>query len=528
MSLVVSFEEIFADATGFLAKHNSWERVELGAVCTIVNGFPFKSSLFSRTKGFPIIRIRDLSKGATETFYDGDVPDAVKVEEGDLLIGMDGIFCCWEWLGGRAGLNQRVCKIVPDERYLLRRFLLLGINGYLKAIQDSTSSVTVGHLSSLDILRIPFPLPPSNEQRRIVAKLEVLLEKVDACQKGLAKIPILLKRFRQAVLAAACSGELTADWREQNLAMDSANKLLEEIARRRKEIWRLQRAAKGFVTKLADYREPVPPTDEFELDFPDSWQVASVDALTQAITSGSRDWKKYYCDNGPGTFIMAQNVRPMKFDTTFRLAVDPPQESQDRARSEVKKDDILVTIVGANTGDVCRVPVELREHYVCQSVALMRPVMPETSRFIEMFLNSVGHGQRQYQKWIYGEGRPHLSFDQLRMTAIALPPLSEQQEIICRVDQLFSLADQIEARFAKASQSVDSLKQSILAKAFRGELAPQDPNDEPATVLLERIREARITRNTSRSRQSVIKSSPSAASGPPRRRTPSRSHLPSA
>jgi type I restriction enzyme S subunit len=349
------------------------------------------------------------------------------------------------------------------------------------------------------------PLAPLNEQLRIVAKLEKLLDKVDSCQKRLAKIPILLKRFRQAVLAAACSGWLTADWREHKVTNDSGVELLANIARRRKEIWQLQRAAKGLSTKLTDYREPVPPTNEFELEFPDSWDVASIDKLTIAITSGSRDWTKYYCDDGPGTFVMAQNVRPMKFDRTYRLAVDPPQENQDRTRSEVKEDDILVTIVGANTGDVCRVPLKLLEHYVCQSVALMRPVVPETSPFIEIFLNSVGHGQQQYRKWIYGEGRPHLSFDQLRMTAIAVPPLAEQQEIVRRVEELCALADQIEARYAKAKQYVDSLKQSILAKAFLGELVPQDPNDEPATALLERIRQARTSQKPNRSGRRVHK-----------------------
>ena len=81
-----------------------------------------------------------------------------------------------------------------------------------------------------------------------------------------------------------------------------------------------------------------------------------------------------------------------------------------------------------------------------------------------------------------------------------LPPLDEQKEIVRRVDELFALAHQVEARYAKAKQYVNSLKQSMLAKAFRGELVPQDPNDEPATVLLERIREARANQQPPRSR----------------------------
>ncbi len=160
MSLVVPFEEIFANETGLLAKHESWDRIELGDACKILNGFPFKSSLFNKSEGFPVIRIRDIATSLTKTFYAGDFPLEYVVTKGDLLIGMDGNFRCFEWLGSDAGLNQRVCKITADEKILHRQFLLYGLNGYLKAIQDVTSSVTVGHLSSRDVQRISFPIPP--------------------------------------------------------------------------------------------------------------------------------------------------------------------------------------------------------------------------------------------------------------------------------------------------------------------------------------------------------------------------------
>jgi type I restriction enzyme, S subunit len=250
------------------------------------------------------------------------------------------------------------------------------------------------------------------------------------------------------------------------------------------------RRAKGTVPNLGEYPEPATPSDAFEFETPESWEHCSMDALTIGITSGSRDWKQYYRNNGSGTFVMAQNVRPLRFDRSYRLAVAPPEDDRDRARSEISKNDLLVTIVGANTGDCCRVPEQLTEHYVCQSVALLRPVFPETAQFLELFLNSAAHGLAEWRNWIYGEGRPHLSFDNLRETLVCLPPLPEQHEIVRRVENLFALADQIEARFTKAQQQVDKLSPSLLAKAFRGELVPQDPNDEPAERLLERIREA--------------------------------------
>ena len=197
---------------------------------------------------------------------------------------------------------------------------------------------------------------------------------------------------------------------------------------------------------------------------------------------------------------MAQNVRPLHFDQSYRLCVAPPEADRDRERSQVQAGDILVTIVGANTGDVCRVPLPVEQHYLCQSVALMRPVLQEISPFLELFLNFPRHGQAQYRDWIYGEGQPHLSFDHLRATAVLLPPLSEQEEIIRRVQSLFELADIIESRLAEGTRMTERLTQAILAKAFRGGLVPTEAElarsenraYEPAAELLARVKDRSI------------------------------------
>ncbi len=105
-----------------------------------------------------------------------------------------------------------------------------------------------------------------------------------------------------------------------------------------------------------------------------------------------------------------------------------------------------------------------------------------------MCLTSHSHGRGQLLESAYGQGKPGLNLDNIKNLDIHLPPLPEQQEIVRRVEALFKKADEIEARYKKARVFVDRLTQSILAKAFRGELVPQDPNDEPASVLLEKIK----------------------------------------
>jgi hypothetical protein len=205
----VPFEEIFRDESGLLAKHPTWERVLLKDVVTIINGFPFNSKYFSKAPGFPLIRIRDLASNKTATYYTGEYGDNQKVKNGDLVIGMDGNFACYEWKGVEGLLNQRVCRIIPNENFLIKGFLLYGINGYLAAIQNATSSVTVGHLSSLDILKIPFHcLLLTNSAALSPSWMNC--GKVDACKARLDKILAILKRFRHRFLPPAPAA-LTAD-----------------------------------------------------------------------------------------------------------------------------------------------------------------------------------------------------------------------------------------------------------------------------------------------------------------------------
>ncbi len=151
----------------------NWPKVKLGEVLKVQNGFAFDSKLFSFESGMPLIRIRDLKNGInTETKYIGEFKPDYIVNQGDFLIGMDGEFRCAEWLGEPSLLNQRVCRLIDFDNQLDKRFLYYGINKFLKDIEDVTSFATVKHISSRQILEIEFPLPPLDEQKRIVAKLD--------------------------------------------------------------------------------------------------------------------------------------------------------------------------------------------------------------------------------------------------------------------------------------------------------------------------------------------------------------------
>lgn len=365
---------------------------------------------------------------------------------------------------------------------------LLGLPRFVEFAAANSAGINLPRANFTKLAKFAFSLPPLAEQRRIVARLEALEARSRRARAALDEVPALLAQARQSLLAAAFRGDLTKEWRRRHNGEESAGRLLDLVASQRFERWQENRKARGLSADKPDYPAPVPASDGFPPEVPKGWTVASMDALTSAITSGSRDWTRFNRAGASGTFIMAQNVRPRRLDLSERQGVNPPANDRDRERSQVEPGDLLVTIVGANTGDICRVPRELTEHYVCQSVALMRPVLPEMGEFLELYMNSPAHGQWQFKEWMYGQGRPHLSFDHLRQTAVHLPPLAEQREIVRRLETALARLDAAALAHAAAVAELDRLDQSLLARAFRGQLVPQDPNDEPATMLLNRIR----------------------------------------
>lgn len=163
-----------------LESESGWQSRALGDLLAVQNGFAFSSKKFSETKGVPLIRIRDLKNdGASAVKFDGEYDPSYLIDDGDLLIGMDGEFVCYEWAGGPALLNQRVCRLTDFSSDLEPRFVLYGINKFLREIEDATTFTTVKHLSSKKIKTIEFPLPPLEKQKRIVAMLDQAFAALD-------------------------------------------------------------------------------------------------------------------------------------------------------------------------------------------------------------------------------------------------------------------------------------------------------------------------------------------------------------
>jgi type I restriction enzyme S subunit len=323
-------------------------------------------------------------------------------------------------------------------------------------------------------------LPPAEEQQLIVAAIESHFSRLDAAAATLERVQRNLERYRASVLKAAVEGRLVPTEAElakkECRSYEPAPVLLKRILAERRRRWeeaelaRLNAKGKQPTDDRwkARYPEPAAPDTDGLPALPEGWCWATLGQLLTHLTSGSRDWTDYY-DRGTGVFLMAQNVRPGRLDLSFIQHVDPPAADASRARSQVEEGDLLVTIVGANTGDVCRVPRHLPEHYVCQSVALMRPVLRSLSHHLDAYLNSPP-GQAVFDRFMYGQGRPHLGFDQLTTTPVPLPPLDEARRIVTQADDKLSVAAAIATPIGANTARIARLRQSILKWAFEGRL----------------------------------------------------------
>ena len=175
------------------------KKVKLGEVCEILSGYAFKSSQFNDKKiGLPLIRIRDVERGFSDTYFEGDFPKEYLIHRGDLLITMDGSFIMKKWEGDLALLNQRVCKLRITDENVDEGYLSWMIPKFLKEIEDKTPFVTVKHLSVAKIKNISFFLPDIQEQKIISKKLDTIRQIYNFRKKQSEKYNELVKsRFNE-------------------------------------------------------------------------------------------------------------------------------------------------------------------------------------------------------------------------------------------------------------------------------------------------------------------------------------------
>ncbi len=370
------------------------------------------------------------------------------LREGDILWNSTGTGTI-----GRAALYKNLDgyeRVVVDSHVTIvraneacdSRFLHYFIRSSLvqSKIEDMQSgSTNQVELSRGQVINTVIPIAPLNEQKRIADKLDRLLAKVDNCRERIDRIPLILKRFRQSVLATAISGELTRDWR-----------------------------------------------DEKELCYED-WQSFVLGDIVDEVRNGI----SVKPDEKPlGVSILRiSSVRP------FNVNFDDSRLLSSEAALDIyllEFDDLLFTRYNGTLEfvGVCARVKKLPSYPVVYPDKVIR-VRVDKSLAIAGFIEIVANSPVS-RKFIEGlaktsAGQTGISGKDLKSLSVILPTSPEQKEIVRRVEKLFNFADRLEARYQTARAQIDKLTPALLAKAFRGELVPQDPTDEPAATLLAKI-----------------------------------------
>lgn len=338
---------------------------------------------------------------------------------------------------GKFWVNNHAHVLKAIEGFSDWRF----IEGYLNAVdyKEYVTGSTRLKLTQAAMRSIPVRLPPHNEQTRIADKLDAVLARVDACRDRLDRIPAILKRFRQSVLAAATSGSLTEDWRE-------------------------------------------------EMAIAEEWQHVRLADISQIQGGVTKDAKKQSLNDEEVPYLRVANVQRGYLDLREMKTIRVPESKLSGLLLE--SGDILFNEGGdidkLGRGWIWEGQIDRCsfQNHVFRARLFDKSNQPKyiswwgNFRGLDFFLRS---GKQT-------TNLASINKSMLSNLPISLPSPEEQSEIVRRVENLFAFADRLEARYTAAHAKVEKLTPSLLAKAFRGELVPQDPNDEPASELLARIR----------------------------------------
>lgn len=430
--------------------------------------------------------------------------DIQAFEENVVRSWADGVGCrlCYEsdflmvWDGSRSGLVGKGMKGALGSTLVRIHFPSM-VNNYAfyflqskyQQINTRAKGVGIPHVDPNLLWNYDLPIPPLNEQHRIVAKIEELFSELDKGIENLKTAQAQLKVYRQALLKHAFEGKLTAQWRAENQdKLETADALLIRIQQARAQRYQQQLAdweAIGQGSKPKALKDMPPLSTEELADLPRlpaGWCWAKLGQLTWSVKDGPHFSPKYVENGVP--FISGGNVRPegVDFDKVKYISKELHEELCKRCKPEVG--DVLYT-KGGTTG-IARVNTYNEDFSVWVHVAVLKLTAAVKPFYLQHVLNS-SFCYSQSQKYTHGVGNQDLGLTRMVNIVLAICSTDEQDEVIKVIDDKMSVIDQLDQTITTSLQQAEALRQSILKKAFSGQLVPQDPNDEPASALLARI-----------------------------------------
>ena len=411
----------------------NWSWVKLGDICTkLTDGSHYSPK--SVSTGLPYITVKDVNndridfdgcKRINRNDFNKLVENDCKPIKNDVLFSKDGTVGKvsiidfekeFVVLSSLAILRPNIKSVFP--KYL---FHFLKSSTFLNQALSKKKGVAIRRIILRDLKELKITLPPLPEQKKIVQKIEELFSGLDSGVVSIKKAKEQIKLYRQSVLVSAFIGKLIG-----NGNIDQKTGL-----------------PKGL-----------------------KW-VKNKDLL-KYVTSGSRDWKKYYSGSG-ARFIRTQDINTNRLILENAAYVMLPEKVEGK-RSLVEKGDLLMTITGANVGKVAFIDFPIEEAYVSQSVALLKYIDKKITKYLWYYFQAPEFGKSFIDKLVYGMGRPVLSLANMRDVDVLICPEEQQKLIISEIEKRYSEADNLEKAIDESLEKSEALRQSILKQAFEGKL----------------------------------------------------------
>jgi type I restriction enzyme S subunit len=447
----------------------NWKWIELREAGKIVTGStPPKARQEYYGGSFPFVKPGELLHCSVSDSADhlseagSEVSDVAPV--GSILVSCIGNLGKTGLAARPVAFNQQINAIIPCiPAYSKWIFYAAQTPDFLSQLTAVSSATTIALVNKSKFSTLRIPLAPEQEQRRIVAEIEKQFTRLDAGVAALRRVQTNLKRYRAAVLKAACEGRLVPTEAElakaEGRAYETGEQLLTRILADRRENWH----GRG------KYKEPTVPNT---IDLPslsEGWVWATVEELAapelNSITDGpfgSNLKTAHYTNHGPRV-VRLQNIGDGVFIDERAYISDERYERLQKHR--VFPGDVLIAALGERLPRCCIVPETLGPAIVKADCIRFKPHRDALGRFMNIVLNS-DPVRRRTEKIVHGVGRPRLNLKEIKSIVVPLPPLAEQFRIAAEVERRLSIIEELEATVTANLQRVTRLRQSILRNAF--------------------------------------------------------------
>ena len=453
---------------------NDWESEKFQNIISIKHGHQFRTHDFVKNDGIKVCKISQLGKNGKLDLSNCDMISFNRLEEfsnflikkNDLLVSLTGN------IGNVVKVNEdlepllqnyRVGKFTSkNENKIINDFLQYFLKSNLFKIQINSkiNHTVIGNIGKSDLEKITIIYPSIKIQKRIVEKIEELFSLVDSAKDTLEKTKVLLKQYRQSILKHAFEGKLVP----QDPNDEPAYTLLENYSKHSNS-----------------------NKESLEKEIPFGWCFVTLGDISDVL-GGKRLPKGH-------SFSDVKTNYPYLRVTDFEnlgineksLKFLKPETHNLIKKYTISSNDVYISIAGAGLGQVGIIPVHLNGANLTENSAKFTNIKIN-QKFLCYLVNSE-ICQNPISKLITSSAQPKLALFRIKKMIVPLPPLNEQKRIVAKIEESFSLIEKNEILIDKLLLQYSQIKNSILKQAFEGKLVPQDPNDEPAEVLLQRIRE---------------------------------------